>query len=367
MVSKRKWKDARGRMVESKEYYFSVREGGAIKRINTHCTVRSEAIKFEKQYRANLAAQAHGIDPDGDDLTLQEYAAIYFTKYAPEDLKGHKLIDTEKGRYRLHIKPILGNMYIVQIKARHIQLLYNSLQAKKDAGELSASTCNRILTRLSCIFKYAIFPDELIDVNPMAGFKRFKTDKGKRPTYSFQQCLRLLENADESIRPLLACFIYTGMRRSEALNLTWDSVDFDRLLIHIKKGKGNKDRIIPIFDEFATILRKLYSRHQGKWVFGWDNGKRQIRDFRHSYDMAVKRAGLPRGRVHDLRHTFATLCLTMGFTLDQVQAWLGHGSIKTTIDIYSHVDYGNVDRSRFSLKDNAGSEPVFKIVDGEGE
>lgn len=160
--------------------------------------------------------------------------------------------------------------------------------------------------------------------------------------------------------PALLFLAHTGARRGEALALRWEDVDFSRSEITIRralvrghekkpKGRRSKARIVPISSLLESTLRELSEgrrKREGAWsdpgyVFLSPEGRRlDERNFNRAWER-VRRVATELGvrplRLHDLRHTFASLALSAGKPLPWVSKILGHRRISTTADVYSHA------------------------------
>ena len=171
---------------------------------------------------------------------------------------------------------------------------------------------------------------------------------------------------DDPMFPLIYVTVFLGLRRSEALGLKWDSIDFDARTVTIKHTvvKSETKRIIEqdttktasshrvypltsgLLDLFLAIKASetenrekfgdLY--RENDYVFKWDYGKIYDPDFvtRH-FKRLLKKAGMPEIRFHDLRHSCASLLVSKGFKLKDIQEWLGHADIQTTANTYAHL------------------------------
>lgn len=154
----------------------------------------------------------------------------------------------------------------------------------------------------------------------------------------------------EEVKAMLACatdlmhksvvgILYgAGLRVGELCSLQLADIDFNRRMIHVRRGKGRKDRYVPLSLNLAIVLRaylKTISPH--RYVF--ENKGRQYtpESIRHIVKGVAQRAGiLKRVTCHTLRHTFATHQIEMGISIVDVQANLGHTDLRTTA-IYLHV------------------------------
>lgn len=139
-----------------------------------------------------------------------------------------------------------------------------------------------------------------------------------------------------------------GLRLSECLNLRVPDIDSARRVVHIRNGKGHKDRFVPLPLKTLIILRKYWKTHRNpelifpnlEWGFGHVKATRRVMD-KGSAQSAMKAACLEAGiykkvSVHSLRHSYATHLLEAGVNLRIIQTILGHSSPKTTA-IYTHL------------------------------
>lgn len=155
----------------------------------------------------------------------------------------------------------------------------------------------------------------------------------------------------EQVRTLLRCCeLYTkalfsviydcGMRASEACNLRWNDIYEDRLQVHIRLGKGNKDRIVPISVKTLQVLRVYRKNYPGKGLVfqgcGTHDGINPAFIRKRLKEVLLK-AGLdPTLITHSLRHSYATHLLDAGEDIQTVQQRLGHRSVATTM-VYLHL------------------------------
>lgn len=189
----------------------------------------------------------------------------------------------------------------------------------------------------------------------------------KEPNFYTENQIKNLFEAikDEPLYPLVYFAVLFGLRRSEVLGLKWDSVDFENNLITIKHTVVKYTSIVekdstknasgyrsyPLFDNIKEILlelknkenenRKLFGKEyiENDYIFKWDNGQPYRPDFiTNKFSKLLKKNGLPHIRFHDLRHSCASLLVANGFTIKDIQEWLGHADIQTTANIYAHLD-----------------------------
>jgi integrase len=127
----------------------------------------------------------------------------------------------------------------------------------------------------------------------------------------------------------------TGARLSEATGLKWEDLDFERGDILFQDTKNGEDRRFPITDYLRVMLERLYGTRISGYVFPGPDGKRR-KDVRTAFDNTLKRAGLPPMCIHELRHSFISVCAQMGMTWEQISEFTGHRSY-ATYKRYKHL------------------------------
>lgn len=162
------------------------------------------------------------------------------------------------------------------------------------------------------------------------------------------EMVKMLNHPKELKHRVMIGLLYgCGLRCFELSNLKIADIDFDRLLVHVRQGKGKKDRYVPLGDSFARevkayikiycpdtwLLNSVYHKNiKGGVVCRYNN-----RSIQHQVKVAAKAAGiLKRVSPHSLRHTFATHLLEDGLDILSIKDLLGHVKLQTTL-IYLHV------------------------------
>lgn len=168
---------------------------------------------------------------------------------------------------------------------------------------------------------------------------------------------------------------FSGLRRSEALGLKWDAIDFEKKTITIRHvvteacidGKSvliEKDRtktkssyrtlpLVPPFEELLYRLRasqdanrklcgSAYCKQYLEYIYVNEIGEIVKPGYiTQHFPFVLEKNGLRRIRFHDLRHSCASLLYANGVSLKEIQEWLGHSNISTTANIYTHLDYNS--------------------------
>lgn len=170
---------------------------------------------------------------------------------------------------------------------------------------------------------------------------------------------------DEPLLPLVKLTALYGLRRSELLGLKWDSVNLDADTVTIKHTVSHGTRTVekdktknrssyrsfPLTDEARQIILDAQHREQvnsklfgdayfeNDYIFKWPDGHPYAPTFiTHKFVQLLQKHNLPHIRFHELRHSCASNLIALGFSLKDVQEWLGHADIKLTANIYSHLD-----------------------------
>jgi len=140
-------------------------------------------------------------------------------------------------------------------------------------------------------------------------------------------------------KAMISLIYSSGLRCGELINLKIEDIDSVRMVIHIRGGKGKKDRSVPLSETALELLREYFKIYRPKiYLF---NGSDQLTysptSLRKVFHKAKRQAGITKeATLHTLRHSYATHLLEGGINLRYIQEILGHSSPKTT-QIYTHV------------------------------
>lgn len=375
----------RTKTINGKEYTFwegtittgyNAATGKQTRKTVTGKTQREVAQKITKI--ANEVQSNTYFEPS--KLMLSEWLDIWIKDYCAD--KKPLTIRNYSSSIEIHIKPAIGAIPLSKLAPAHIQKFINDLSKKECTGKqdtgksksLSPKTIKNIFGTLEKALNDAV-EQEIIPRNPADRAKLPKVHKAEITPLSDKNISALLRalSGDEYER-FLKVILYTGLRESEAVGLTWDCVDFQKGTIKICKQlqyranteetyifaplKNSKTRVImppPVVMQWLKEERA----HQYEMRFeageswqGWQNKQefstslcflrpdgnnvRVSTAYKH-FKKAAKQIGMPNARVHDLRHTFATVALQNGESLKTVQEALGHATASFTADIYGHV------------------------------
>lgn len=255
---------------------------------------------------------------------------------------------TKKFIIDLKIIPYFKKKNMNEIKASDVRAWQNALM-KKGYSETYLKTVNN---QLSAIFNYAVRYYDLID-NPCrkagsigkshAGEKEFWTKQ------EFKQFLVTVEDKPETKMAFLLLY-WTGMRIGELLAITYNDIDLEKRTISVNKSyqriegrdiitlpKTPKSKRIITIQPFLVEELKEYTSH----LYGIMADERMFRFTKsymeHEIIRGIKASGVKRIRLHDIRHSHASLLVEMGFTPLAIAERLGHEKIETTLNTYSHL------------------------------
>lgn len=252
-----------------------------------------------------------------------------------------------------------------------------------------ASTMPKHNTVIHGSLEYALETLGLIDINPAGRIKMPKRKKRVPTFYTEEQLKTLFKECEgcpiEMVIRLSATF---GLRRSEVLGLKWSAVDWTRKTIVIQHtvvrvgSETVKDdlvkelasfRTMPLMPDMERYLKELFA-HQNQmkklcgkdydendYICKWDDGRQFDPNYiTRKFRQILAKKALPQIRFHDLRHSSASLLINMGFTLKEVQEWLGHADIAST-EIYAHLLY----KSKEDMAARIGKALFSDKADGE--
>lgn len=282
--------------------------------------------------------------------------------------------------FNAHILPHFQklNLPLQDLTAKHIlTYAYSKLQGgRKDgkSGGLSRATVNKHLSLIRQALDAAVCQG-YINQNPADSFhlpRRQFTKERKEVFLNEQQAQQLIDSLQGQIKLAVALAVYYGLRRSEVLGLKWSAIDFEEKIIHINHTIV-KNLTIEAKDSTKTVsscrsfqllpeIEKALTEHknslseQSEYVFLSSDGRFMRPDcLTRSFQRQLARAGFPKMRFHDLRHSAASILFDKGWSLEDVKNWLGHSDIETTSNIYLHYT-----RERKILMAK-GLEGMFKI------
>lgn len=295
----------------------------------------------------------------GRDQTVEQYLNRWLAEAVHHSVRPKTYMN-----YELCVRRLLPHLGRVRLRALTPEHVQHALAKLLDSG-LAARTVRQVHMVLRSSLKQAALW-RLIASNPSDAVKPPRADRKEMRTLSEEEVRRLLAaTAGTRHHSLWVFLVTTGVRLGEALALTWADIDFVEgratirrslqrqrgvawAFVEPKSSRGR--RTVPFPPETLAVLeahrndlgreRQRAGEHwqENDLVFPSPTGRpRDMAYLSFTFHRGLKRAGLPRLRVHDLRHTAATHLLNKGVHPKVVQDLLGHSTIAITLDTYSHV------------------------------
>ena len=292
--------------------------------------------------------------------TVGSWLEVWMENYAKVKLRP-STFKTSQGFLKNHIKPQIGSIPLADLTSLDLQRFYKHLldggrvdriEAKKKPKGLAPKTVRNIHQMIGSAYNLAM-EQKLVSRNPTQGCALPKVEHKEMKTLTADQLSAFFQEArDSGVYELYYLDLATGLRRGELLGLKWTDIDLDRGVLKIQRaisrqnGKvleaplktKNAYRTLPLSADAIDVLKAQKNKvGSSEWVFPSPTGGPMSPDsVLHMLHRVLKRAGLPRIRFHDLRHTFATMSLENGMDVKTLSSIIGHVSSQTTLDIYLH-------------------------------
>jgi len=265
---------------------------------------------------------------------------------------------------RLYLQPHLGHVRLQDLTTGHVERMYASIRSRGGGRTVGPATVRRVHATVMSALNTAV-RRRLLAFNPA---QHVEMESAHRPEVHPWEPVELGAFLDAASADRLGAIYHlmamTGLRRGEAVGLRWADVDLERGIVAVRqtitdvggrlvvgrpKTSGSERRVDLDGDTIGTLLehRLRQDLERGQWGDAWtDSGLVFTREdgsglrpeyvTRHMQALA-EAAGLPRKRLHDLRHGSASLQLAAGVSLSIVSKRLGHSSVTITSDTYSHM------------------------------
>ena len=293
--------------------------------------------------------------------TVGSWLEVWMENYAKIKLRP-STYKTSQGFLKNHIKPQIGSIPLADLTPLDLQQFYKHLldggrvdriEAKKKPKGLAPKTVRNIHQMIGSAYNLAL-EQRLVTKNPTQGCALPKAEHKEMQTLPIEQLTSFLREAkDSGVFALYYIDLTTGLRRGELLGLKWSDIDLEKGDLRVQRQIGringkiiemplktkNAYRTLPLsVDAIDVLMQQRRKTGNSEWVFPSPTGGPMSPDsVLHMLHRVLRRAGLPKVRFHDLRHTFATLALQNGVDIKTVSGMLGHFSAGFTLDTYAHV------------------------------
>jgi len=331
-----------------------------------------EALLVEARVRERLFK---GLDPSPEErqparITVGELIDLFYQ--SPRFLVAtEQWREVVQGQLENVIRPELGSSPYVSLTKDRVFKVYLNL---KEMGR-SNSTIRKYHYKLSILGELftELYPHEESPLPKILGkIRDFDRLFPKEPptrnidALTDQEIVLVLQELEKSrsklILPFVKLLAYTGLRRSEGLNLKWSDIDFASGFLHVRKSKNGSARAVPLEKGALEALQPL--PRSGEYLFTTEKGERYHKDsFLRPLQRAVKRAGInKRVDLHTLRHSYGSNKIRGGWGLKKVSMILGHSDIQITADVYTHLQDGDLKvRDEFRFDNGSRTENSGKL------
>jgi len=233
----------------------------------------------------------------------------------------------------MEIGQITRNDIIRYRKDRHAR--YLAKQKEDTPKPLSETTINRDIEVVRHLLFWAA-DEGFLPANPIARIRMARERRQRRPVMPMAEEVKLLRSCSDHLRSIVTAALDTGMRRGELLGQLWEHVDFDRRLISVTRSKTpeGEHRQIPLTNRVYELLSA--TRQPSGPVLTYEGGP--LRNLKTGWAGAIRRAGIPHYRFHDLRHTFNSRLVEAGVIADVRKELMGHSHGGDVHSIYTHVE-----------------------------
>jgi len=340
----------------SGEYWIFINHLG--KRKARKVGAKGAAKEVARRIQMRIAAKAFKVDdetiPTFGELAREWISLTVPATCKPATLREYQII------LRKHVLPVFVKKPVDQITRLHVK---DFLLSKGNAG-FAASTVGHFKNVVSGVLSRAV-EAEIIAHNPAQRLGRVVKPKDRKADIEpltadeVNQLLEVFRDKYPHHFPMVLCLARTGMRFGEVRGLEWGDVDFRGGFIMVRRGmsrdkvetpKSGKGRRVDMSGQLAGVLHDLRTRRKrealakgkGKMpdqVFLSPEGMPvQENNFRNRvWYKALAAAGLRKTRIHDLRHSYASLLIQNGEPLPYIRDQLGHSTIRLTVDTYGHL------------------------------
>lgn len=268
---------------------------------------------------------------------------------------------TYRGYIDNHIAPNIGKIPLEKLSTMDLQKFCRKLmekgrveriESKHQNKGLSAKTVWNINQVISSAMDFAV-AQKIIAENPCKNVSLPKIEHREMQTIPVDQLQAFLEEAKRSgFYEMYYIELSTGLRRGELLGLKWQDIDWDNGVITVRRQVArvngeiteaplktkNSYRTVSISPQAIEVLKTQKAKTNDEYVFpSLHGGPISPDSVNNMLKRVLERAGIPKVRFHDLRHTFATLALQNGVDIKTVSGMLGHFSAGFTLDTYAHV------------------------------
>lgn len=339
-------------------YYYTGEKinGKYVRKSKSGFKSKKEAERFLRSVIEDIEA---GLKVQGSDVLMKNFLYEWLDMYSSISGLAENTYRGYRTNINNHIIPVIGDIKLNSLKPEDIDRLLLTMTEKGLSVTSQRYVISVIRKSLNWAVKRRILRFNVIDYVDIPKPEKFN------PTVLNEEQLQVLLNYCSS-SPLLtpiSLILLTGLRRGEALGLKWSDIDFENKVLHVQRSatpvKGGyhfspcktekSNRFLSLPDIAVSVLEN-WKMYQSEFYLTIDNFNPDDYVFynytckilscsaiRRYYKKALQDCNLPDIRIHDLRHSYATLLLKKNIAPKVASKMLGHSDTRTTLDIYTHV------------------------------
>lgn len=337
-------------------FTYTVRaDGRLMKRVSVNGKIKTlysdNPKDLEQQYYEQKYLSNKGIVADDNNMTVSEWSDKWLITYKSDKEKA--TIKMYSDAIKLYIKPNIGNIKLKHLKQSDIVNMLNVMEQKNITRKKDVA-----LLTIKQILGKAVENDHIYK-NVASGIKIKKHKSPEKEPLTQEAISIITELAKTSKNAYMVLFmLYTGLRREEVVPLRYKDINIKEKYIIIDKAiyfeknqpilketKNCETRKVPIFNIIFDTLKTMFDTHKPNEIIfpNQKGGMMSEVSLRRKLESVLKsmnkdRKDIIKFTLHQLRHTYVCTLYKAGIDIKQAQQWTGHKDVKVLLNIYTHLD-----------------------------
>lgn len=324
-----------------KTYYLRYRDRHG--KLRQHKIGDSKSLSYDKARQAAQRLRSQVVLGDSPAVdrktsrTIPTLLEVVTQRYIPNIQQHRRNYSSSLSFIHKHLLPPLGHLHLDEITPEKISEVHLAL---RDSG-YALATANRLPIFMKTI--YNLCRRQKVPgatPNPANEVQLFQVNNARERYLTPEEIQRLREALEQSENPqlryIVPLLLLLGCRKRELLDAQWEYVDLERRLLHVPLSKSGKPRNIPLSLQAVEMFKQLPRWKGCPFVIPNPKTLKPYVSLYEPWHLARKRAGLEDVRIHDLRHTAASMLVQSNIPIYTVSKILGHTQLKTT-ERYAHL------------------------------
>ncbi len=320
---------------------------------------RKKVMSLKLEIANGTHSNATKVVKKGDMLMNDLWAEYY--EFAKSTKRSHK---RDAQLWNIYLKNLFSHLKLSEVNVRQIQTMMMDMR-KQGLSGASADHAGQLARRMGNLaVKWGY-----LDVNFARGIQLYHEFNQVNNVPNDAELQKLIEvlNTDEN-RPICQLVLFllsTGCRLNEALSAEWKNVSLDKRLWTVphESSKSKRPRTIPLNDSALSVLKQINRKESDLYVFTNAKTNKPFVNVFKPWNRIRTKAGLPKLRLHDLRHMYATFCVNNGCTIFEVSQLLGHADTRVS-QRYSHLSTTTMLTAANSVSDKLSK---FMVINSDDE